>query len=263
MIRFVDNEILENEYFSACDFDNVYGTINSFMYRIHSQNRTGFFWNIYDCEESLCGNLCFVNDTFNLCIKAEKDVEELAQFIDFWGNFKFLNYNNCNVKNLDKLVLTPINTAFGEILNGTEYQNPISFTGEICKDINLYDVFCLFKESFPGKMKNLDFSDFNYDMNCRIRKQQSFIFGIKKDGVLASAIEIMCLSPKSTIIGCLATSKEYRSMGYASSLLQFVSKEFSRSTLYVFADNDKVAQFYKKIGFEKSAAWAQLTVRKD
>ena len=83
MIRFVDNEDLRNEYFSACDFDNVYGTINAFLYRIHSQSQTGLFWNIYDLDESLCGNLCFVNDAFNLCIKAEKDIEEIAQFINF------------------------------------------------------------------------------------------------------------------------------------------------------------------------------------
>ena len=264
MIRFVDSEKIEIDYQKACDFDSVFGSINAFLYKKSLKNNSDFFWTIYSEDDELLGNLSFVNDTFTVCVKNDFCAEELAQFIDFWGNFASISYNICNVTSLYEHLSLPCISACGKVLSKKCDNRTKDIPINICKDINLYSVFCLFKDSFPEKLENVSFDNFNYDMNSRIRKGQSILYGVVLDGVLASALEIMCTYKENIILGCLATDKEQRSKGLASSLLNFVSNDFSNSTLFVFAENDTISRFYKKLGFEDYAVWAELTpARKD
>ena len=264
MIRFIDDKNLETDYQTACSFDDVFGTINSFLFENYSNYGSSFFWNLYDDNDQLAGNLSFVNDTFTICAKDDSCSEELAQFINFWDNFSCISYNKCNVISLDNILYSACTSAFGEILAKTTDDCSPSNSNDICKDINLYSVFCLFKESFPEKFDRMSFESFNYDMNYRIRKEQSFIYGILKDDVLTSALEVMCTSQNNVVLGCLATNKKYRGYGFATSLLNNLSNDFPNSTTYVFSENNSVTKFYKKIGFKDHAVWAQLTpARKD
>ena len=258
MIRFVDSKNSERDYLSACKFDKVYGSINAFLYKSHSTDKQAMFWNIYDSNDILCGNLSFTNNTFTLCTENDNSIEEVAQFVDFWENFSSISCNLCNVKNLDRFINTPSKITFGEVLyfNCTSDADDISV--DICKDIELYDVFSLFKENFPEKISDLDFFTFNYDMNYRLRHGESFLYGIKCDGILVSALEVMCKFDNSVLLGCLATKKEYRNRGFASSLLKFATTQFSGSNVYIFADNEELSKFYKKLGFKKHSEWAEL-----
>ena len=101
-------------------------------------------------------------------------------------------------------------------------------------------------------------------MNFRLRKQLSTLYGIVKDETLASALEVMCRSEDNMVLGCLATDKKHREKGFASSLLCSLFDDFPNSSVYVFAENDSVKNFYKKLGFKEYAVWAQITpARKD
>ena len=134
----------------------------------------------------------------------------------------------------------------------------------MCKDIDIYSAFEVLKESFPNETRHTDYKDFNYEMNYRLRKGESSLFGLKIDGILASVVEILCHSNKNVLIGFLATREEYRNKGYGSSLLKCVLTEFSNKNVLIFADNDRLSIFYEKMGFRKVAVWAQLeTARKD
>ncbi len=259
MIRFVDNKNAEKDYLKACRFDNVYGAINSYLFRIYSLDNQGMFWNIYNSKEELCGNLSFANDTFTLCAESDEISEEVAHFVDFWCDFSFVNFNMCKVKSLYTKITTHHKLLFGEILYANNCFNTDGISGELCKEIKLYDVFCLFKDNFPEKFSNLEFSSFNYDMNYRLRHGESFLYGIECDGVLVSALEVMCKFDSSVVLGSLATHKDYRNRGFASFLLQLVTNQFTDSNVYIFADKEELSQFYKKIGFKKHSEWAQLT----
>lgn len=260
MIRFVDNQNAEKDYQTACNFDDVYGTINAYLFRIHSSDKQALFWNVYDTNKSLCGNLSFVNDTFTLCVEDDKCNEEIAHFIDFWGNFSFVNFNFCKVNKLYGKEITSVKLSNGEILSAKCHFNTDDISAELCKDISLYDAFCLFKDSFPEKFNNLQFSTFNYDMNYRLRHNESFLYGIKYNGILASVLEVMCRFDNSVVLGSLATHKDYRNRGFASSLLKMVTRQFADSNVYIFADNEQLSDLYKKIGFKKYSEWAQLTL---
>lgn len=264
MIRFVDSKALEDDYQKSCKFDKVFGTINLFLFKKHANYSSGFFWNLYNDDGELLGNLSFTNDTFTICVKDDSCSEEIVKFIDFWGNFALISYNKCNAKSLDIFMSIPNTPAFGAILYANLTSITPSKTANICKDISLYDAFCLFKESFPEKLAELKFSDFNYGMNFRLRKQLSSLYGIVKDETLASALEVMCYSEDNVVLGCLATDKNHRGKGFASSLLCSLFDDFPNSSVYVFAENDSVENFYKKLGFKDYAVWAQITpARKD
>ena len=264
MIRFVDDKKLESDYLKACSFDKVFGTINAFMFKKRLSQDFEFFWNLYNDEGELSGNLSFVNDTFTICAKDDFCSEELAKFIEFWGNFDCISYNMCNVSSLDRYISPSCYLAFGNILSKpTALSSPVNYN-EICKDIDLYSIYCLFKESFPKKFGKVSFESFNYDINYRIRRQQSFIYGIVKDDILASALEVMCSFDDNVVLGCLATNEKHRKKGLATSLLGHLDVDFPSSTVFVFAEDDLVTQFYKKLGFTNHAVWAQLTpARKD
>ncbi len=259
MIRFVDSKNAEKDYLSACKFDKVYGTKNGYLYRTHLSDNLAMFWNIYDSNERLCGNLSFSNGTFTLCTKNDETSEEVARFVDFWGNFNHLSFNSCNANSLYKFINTSNILASGEILYIDYRLDMNDISVEICKDLELYDVFALFKGNFPEKFIDSDFSSFNYDMNYRLRHGESYLYGVRCDGVLASVLEVMCRFDNNVLLGCLATQKSYRNMGLASSLLKFATNQFPDSNVYIFADNEDLSKFYKKIGFKKHSEWAQLT----
>ena len=259
MIRFVDSQNAKNDYLTACKFDDVYGALNSFLFRIHSIDNQAMFWNVYNSEDKLCGNLSFINETFTLCAENDDCNEEVAQFVDFWGNFSFINCNFCNAKSLYSKISTPIKLSSNEILYTSSPFDTSNISVELCKDIELYSVYCLFKECFPEKFSDLEFTDFNFDMNYRLRHGESFLFGINCDGILVSALEVICKSGGNVILGSLATHKDYRNRGIASSLLKLVCNQFAGSNVYIFADNEQLSEFYKKIGFKKHSEWAEFT----
>lgn len=258
MIKFVDDESLKKDYAVACDFDKVYGTVNASLYRLYSQNNLGVFWNIYSESDALCGNLSLVNDTFTVCLNDESCITEIAKFIDFWGNVKFIKCNYCNAIKLYNLVEKNCNLAYGDILL-SKYDSYYNYDSNLfCKDIDTYTVFKILHECFPKEMSLTNFQDFNYEMNYRIRKGESFFFGLKKGEITVSLAEILSLSGENVIIGFLATPERYRNQSYASSLLKCILSEFSDKNVFIFADNSKLSALYKKIGFNDFAVWAQL-----
>lgn len=258
MIRYVDEESLEIDHTIACECDKIYGMINASLYRLYSKNNLGMFWNIYSEDNVLCGNLSFVNDTFTMCLNNESCIPEVAKFLDFWGNFKFIKCNYCNATKLYNLIEKPCNLAYGDILLSNDVKNCQSASNLICKDIDTYAAFEILRDSFAKETSSIDFDDFNYEMNYRIRKGESFIFGLKKDDLVVSVAEILSISDDSVIVGFLATRKEHRDLGYASSLLKGILSEFSNKNVFIFADNDELSAFYKKIGFNNFSVWAQL-----
>ncbi len=258
MIRYIDEESLEKDYITACNYDKIYGTMNASLYRLYSKNNLGMFWNLYNETNALCGNLSFVNNTFTLCLNDESCITEVAKFIDFWGNFNFIKCNYCNATKLYNLIEKSCKLAYGDILT-YKRDDICHFQSNIfCKDIDTYSTFEILSGCFPQEMSFVDFQTFNYEMNYRIRKGESFLFGLKKADSVVSVAEILCINDETVIIGFLATRKESRKQGFASSLLRCILSEFSNKNVFILADNEKLSAFYKKIGFDNFTAWAQL-----
>lgn len=257
-MRYVDEQSLEKDYTTACKYDEIYGTINASLYRLYRQYNSGMFWNIYDDDNVLSGNLSFINDTFTLCLKGEKCITEVAKFIDFWGNFRYIKCNYCNATKLYKSIKKTCKLSSGEILSSNNSEQFQYTSDSLCKDISINSAFEILNECFPEKINNVDFKDFNYEMNYRIRKGESFLFGLKEKELTVSVAEILCFSNKNVLIGFLATHKEHRNRGLASSLLKSVLLEFTDKNVFIFAENDKLSAFYKKIGFNNFTVWAQI-----
>ncbi len=258
MIRYVDEEVLAKDYTTACKYDEIYGTINASLYRLYSQNNLGMFWNIYNEESILCGNLSFVNDTFTLCSKDENCITEVAKFIDFWGNFKYIKCNYCNATELYKSIGKSCKMTYGAILLSKNVEVCQYDSNLLCKGVEINRTFEILSDCFPEEMKNVDFKNFNYEMNYRIRKGESFLFGLKEIDSVVSVAEILSHSDENVIIGFLATHREHRNQGFASSLLKCILSEFFNKNVFIFADNDTLSAFYKKIGFNNFTVWAQL-----
>ncbi len=258
MIRYVDEESLVKDYITACNYDKVYGTINASLYRLYSKNNQGMFWNLYNEKNILCGNLSLVNNAFTISLKDENCITEVAKFIDFWGNFQFIKCDYCNATKLYNLIEKNCKMAFGEILV-SDFDDIYYYKSSLfCKDINIYSAFELLRECFPIKMNGIELQTFNYDLNYRIRKGESLLLGLKNENEVICLAEILSLSDESVIIGFLCTRKEYRNHGYASSLLKCILSEFSNKKVYIFAENSNLSAFYKKVGFNNFAVWAEL-----
>ena len=146
MIRYVDEESLEKDYTTACNYDKIYGTMNASLYRLYSKTSLGMFWNLYNETNALCGNLSFINNTFTLCLNDERCITEVAKFIDFWGNFNFIKCNYCNAIKLYNLIEKTSKFAYGDVLlhkcdDICQFQSNL-----LCKDVNIYTAFEILSE---------------------------------------------------------------------------------------------------------------------
>lgn len=259
MIRFVDNKTAEKEYANACLYDNVYGTINLSLYRLyHDQGLGGMFWNIFDADSNLVGNLSFVNDTFTICVKDEKCTDEVAEFINFWHSFSNIKYDYRKLKKLYSRIDKRLKLTFGDTFCFSCAHKSSDSSAKICKVDDIYSFFSLMCAAFPESMSDTDFSSFKYDMLLRMRRNESLIFGVVKDGMLASAVEVMSISDRNVVIGALATDEKYRKRGFASSLLNNVADEFKDKTCYIQAADANLSRFYSSLGFKKYSEWAQI-----
>ena len=259
MLRFVEGEELERDYFKACTFDKVFGTINAFLYRINIAGSANLFWNLYGENYELIGNLSYANDTFTICAKDDSCSREISHFVVFWDRYTFVSYNRCKVKELEENYLRGHVLNYGKIMKRSVKRDIVPVFDDVCKDVNLHSVYDLFAEYFPDDFVHFLHDLFVSDMNYRIRKKESSVYSIVKDGKLASALEIMCRYKKSVVLGTLATHEKHRGKGFASSLLNTALNDYSKSTVYILAENDSAEQLYKKLGFTYHAEWARLS----
>ena len=121
-----------------------------------------------------------------------------------------------------------------------------------CVETNppLQDVFSVLSTSF-----DIDFEPWYLDMSHRVRHGVLEVYRYEKS-VLAVQYNIN----GEALISQVATVTEYRGRGYASKLLSAVCGRLNGSEVFILCE-DKLVEFYRKIGFVFKKNYCQLNPR--
>ena len=112
----------------------------------------------------------------------------------------------------------------------------------------MYEVIC---RCFEGFRENSPFPGWYVDTFARIKKAESYLCGLRRDGKLVSIAGVYNVSPVSAMISSVATLPGYRGQGLARQCirrcLEYV--RYLDCTPYLTAAEPSLVEYYKGLGF--------------
>lgn len=84
---------------------------------------------------------------------------------------------------------------------------------------------------------------------------EGILYALYDTNSLAAVCVVLKIDSDTLEIKNLATSPDFRNKGYASALIDFVSKKYKNEIRFIIlgtGENDKILNFYKKRGFRET-----------
>lgn len=242
MIKLIDN-------FEEYDFSSFENDI--FFQRIFSDFKT------LSCFDDVMFYVCITEDIVaviskvggNVTLSAKKTApfEEIREFLNVTGFSKIL----CS-------------SEFSEYFEGRKKHGNILKTrddnSDFCKAQQLYsenlkDVFYIVEKvfGFDG-----DFLMWVADLSHKMRHNSAHLYGIYCENKLVSSAFSLFETEKSVVISSVATLEEYRCKGFGERIVKTIIEENKDKDVYVFTENEKTDNWYKKIGFVPCEMWSEI-----
>lgn len=240
MVRLIENknelDFLPADPYAAriTALADTYGTEHSFA----------MFW-VQENNGNETAAVCRVDGNMTVCCGDGADYEELSAFINAVG-FMSLTGDAEVAKNLGFM---PSKTSFTvEYKGGAKVGNVEAVRN--CDKKKIYDLLC-------GCGFELgDYNAFLADVCARLNKETASFAAIMHEDEPCACAFALFKGRKSVLLGAVATNKNARGRGYASELVGTLAEENSEKKVFLFCRNDSLADFYSKIGFEKSGKWS-------
>lgn len=241
MIKLIDN-------FEEYDFSSFENDI--FFQRIYSDYITlscfddVMFYVCVDKEPSAV--ISKVGGNITLSAKKVAPFEEIREFLNVTGFVKIM----CN-------------NRFSEYFEGRKEQGKIlKIKGERSEgrkanklySENLKDMYALVKDvfGFDG-----DYFTWIADLSHRMRHNSAHLYGIYCRDMLVSGAFSLFETDRSAVISSVATLEEYRHQGLGERVVRTVIAENNKE-LFVFTENEKTENWYKKMGFVPCEMWSEI-----
>ncbi len=170
--------------------------------------------------------------------------------------YEFLNVIGCSVILCEESFSEPFH---GEKTKGKILKIDCNVTNDCKADLlyteNLQDMYKLQKDVFDI---SFDFPFWFADISHRIRHGAADFCGIYDCDLLICGAFALFKTNKSAVISSLATKESYRRRGYGENVLKRLLNENLSKTVYVFVENEKVENWYKKFGFTEYKQWSEI-----
>lgn len=192
-----------------------------------------------------------------MCIDDDADFDEISEFLEVIGyeslflDNKFAERLNLSLFNNGHIMLCTKTGKSNEIENRV-----ISVDGEKLKEI--YD---LVDKCFA---LGSDFSSWFVDCSHKLRHGFLKIKAITENGKFVSCAFSMYEYENSAVISSVCTKKSCRGKGYAALCIEELKNSLSEhgiDNFYVFCNEGKITDFYKKLDFKDVGRWCEY-VRK-
>ena len=182
-------------------------------------------------------NICETDGNFVVCDTGKVNgIPELAEFFNFNGFSEIF----CS-EAVGEMLAEKLNRGSQKV-NLMRFIDDPFLCAEVESDPPLDEVFKILSSSF-----DIDYEHWYVDMSHRLRHN---VAKARKLG--GSALIIQHDLNGEALLSQIATLPEHRGQGNAARLILSVCAELSRSDVFVICE-DKLLEFYRKIGFEKTA----------
>ncbi len=241
MIKLIDN--FEEYDFSSFENDIFFQRIFSDYKTLSCFDDVMFYVSV---DESVDAVISKVGGNVTLSAKETAPFEEIREFLNATGFSKILCDNE-----------------FSEYFEGRKECGKILKIqgGCTCErkanqlySENLKDMYALVKDvfGFDG-----DYFTWVADLSHRMRHNSAHLYGIYCEDKLVSGAFSLFETERSAVISSVATLEEYRHQGLGERVVKTVIAENNKE-LFVFTENEKTENWYKKMGFVPCEMWSEI-----
>ena len=112
----------------------------------------------------------------------------------------------------------------------------------------MYEVIC---QCFEGFRENSPFPGWYVDTFARIKKAESYLCGLTREGKLVSTAGVYNISPVSAMISSVATLPHWRGQGLARQCIRRCLEyiRYLDCTPYLTAAEPSLVEYYTGLGF--------------
>ncbi len=261
MIKLIENyepelfeKIAVGEELSAC--------LISTLYELYlSDTKTALFWKVL--AENGSANAIIA--LFNGCLHIVKISDTLSEYQEI-ADFISLVAPNAAVEGSENTLKGLLPFFSGHSLHTRTVlvralpALPRSRDSEISRNIKLDDMYFLLCKCFRGFGSKGGRGVWMTDTSLRLRKRDGAMYGIFEGGTLISGCGTYSRCGRFQVISGVATLPQYRSLGYAGSLVNRAAMDiFSAGRIPIIcAADDRALSLYKKLGFEEFSSYSTL-----
>ncbi len=197
------------------------------------------FWMQITGDE-ITAALCSMNGDIVLSSNLRSDYEELAEFI------KTIGYTNILCRAMDVVSLNMFACGCGQVWRRE---------ARPAQKVNYYipGTADEFRKIFELLEIKGEFEPWFADISRRINVGTADMRYIEKDGKIVATASLVHIGGDRAILGAVATDKEYRKQGLASSLIN----SFGDKTVYLRC-LPFLNPFYQNLGFKSVDVWAEI-----
>ncbi len=207
-----------------------------------------------------------IDGQFVLYLTDNSNLEEIESFIELIGFNSILYDNKYSIKIGCRKIFSGaiMKLVNPEILLKHRYINindEDDYQFEICKEDNFKRIFNFFNSVNSDDVKISSYGSFATDLFSKMRSGCADVFSIYKYKKLHSEIVSCCVVLNdgfNSIIGPVATLKEYRKKDFAKALISNVNAENKQKNIILFCKNDVRKEIYEKMGFMPVGQWKEV-----
>jgi len=253
MIKIADENFNIERYINDLSVADPFGCRIKSLYATYSYNLPFVdFW-VEFVNEKYVSLIARLESVFILRLTDDSDIEEISSFLRVSGASSIIcdgKYElQVNLKRTDGPILAR-NSPFQLTRNFdviTPTVKDIYFVIDKCKSDNF---------SVPS------YEDFALDVTHKLNSKTIRMFGISNGIVLQSCIMTLAESEDCAVLGALATLPNFRSCGFGSHLIKYITNKLiaENKSVYLHRAKTENIEFYKKSGFEEYGIWAEYSI---
>lgn len=254
MIKIIDENINSAEYIDLLCKNDPFGCRIKSLFNTYNYNLPFVdFWIEFN-EENPVTLIARLDSVFILKLTDDSDIDEISAFLRVSGASSII----CNGK---YELNVNLNRNDGPIfVRKTPFQIDKKYN---VIDPTVKDVYFVIDKCRSDDFSVPSYEDFALDVGHKLNSNSIRMYGISNGMILQSCIMTLAESDDCAVLGALATLPNFRTGGFGSYLLKYITNKLVKENKSVYlhrAKNENI-EFYKRSGFEEYGIWAEYTIK--
>lgn len=254
MIKIADENLNIESYIDILSAGDPFGCRIKSLYKTYNYTLPFVdFW-IEITDNKCTALIARLESVFILRLTDDSDLDEISSFLRVSGASSIIcdgKYSlNVNLSRKD----------------GPIFMRDLPFKLEEKFDIispSVKDVYFVIDKCRSDNFSVPNYEDFTLDVTHKLNSKTIRMYGISNGIVLQSCIMTLAESDDCAVLGALATLPNFRTCGFGSYLIKYITNILIKENKSVYlhrAKNENV-DFYKKSGFKEYGIWAEYSMK--
>lgn len=254
MIKIADECLNIEGYVNDLTASDPFGCRIKSLYKTYSYTLPFVdFW-VEIIEDKSVSLIARLESVFILRLTDESDLEEISSFLRVSGASSIIcdgKYDlNVNLVRNDGPIL--VRNA------GFDFDKRFTVVTPTVKD-----VYFVIDKCRSDNFSVPSYEDFALDVTHKLNSETIRMYGISNGIILQACIMTLAESEDCAVLGALATLPNFRSCGYGSYLIKYITNKLieENKSVYLHRAKNENIEFYKKSGFEECGMWAEYSMK--